>query len=147
MSSIGPEIPPHLLQRSQHPNEDDEEDIGPSVAGPQMPPELVKQQQDDDDDDEDDYAPALPPELLAARQAGPEKRVQGPTLPTYDDDSDDDVGPKPLPAGRTSVNETDGVKQFMEQEEKRRKRIEVCRISSTLMKVQPLTVDAGSISA
>ncbi|KAK0239975.1 hypothetical protein EDD85DRAFT_949830 [Armillaria nabsnona] len=124
MSSIGPEIPPHLLQRSQHANEDEEEDIGPSVTGPQIPPELVKQDDDDDDDDEDDYAPALPPELLAARQAGPEKRVQGPALPTYDDDSDDDVGPKPLPAGRTSANETDGVKQFMEQEEKRRKRIE-----------------------
>ncbi|KAK0503406.1 hypothetical protein EDD18DRAFT_1064691, partial [Armillaria luteobubalina] len=95
----------------------------PSVAGPQIPPEQVKQQGQDDNNDEDDHAPVLPPELLAARQAGPEKRFQGPTLPTYNDDSDDDVGPKPLPTGRTSANETGGLKQFMEQEEKSRKRI------------------------
>ncbi|KAK0464000.1 uncharacterized protein EV420DRAFT_1618816 [Desarmillaria tabescens] len=120
----GPEIPPHLLDRSEHTDEHDAEDIGPSVVGPQIPPELVKQQQQDDEDDEDDYAPALPPELLAARQSGPPKRVQGPALPTYDDDSDDDVGPKPLSTGQTSAYETDGVKQFMEQEEKRRKKIE-----------------------
>jgi hypothetical protein len=42
-----------------------------------------------------------------------------------DDDSDDDVGPKPLPAGMHH-EETDAVKEFLASEEKRRKLAEVC---------------------
>ncbi|KAJ6613964.1 hypothetical protein B0H10DRAFT_1804523, partial [Mycena sp. CBHHK59/15] len=84
------------------------------------------------DSDEDDYAPALPPDMIASSS----KRVAGPTIsplysPTYNprvqyhdpDDSDDDVGPKPLPAG-VGFAERDAVKEFMATEEKRRREVE-----------------------
>ena len=83
-----------------------------------------------DEEEEDDYAPALPPHLAAARSAGPAK-VIGPALPSAmgmsryeDDDDDDDVGPRPLPAGY-AVEEKDGVQEFLEREERRRKQLEV----------------------
>ena len=41
-----------------------------------------------------------------------------------DDDDDDDVGPRPLPAGY-AVEEKDGVQEFLEREERRRKQLEV----------------------
>ncbi|KAG6828992.1 hypothetical protein H0H92_006064 [Tricholoma furcatifolium] len=136
MPSIGPELPPHLQQRSEEPES--------VVAGPAIPPELLKQQSvADDDDDEDDYVPELPPDLAVARSAGPSatpsssnevKRVSGPAMPSYppiydpkyqtaygdDDDDDDDFGPKPLPAGVKHA-EKDAVQEFMEREERRRK--------------------------
>ena len=40
------------------------------------------------------------------------------------DDDDDDVGPMPLPAG-VALYEKDGVEEFLEREERRRKNIEV----------------------
>jgi len=146
MASIGPELPPHLLNLQE--SSGSGEDRGNRTIGPQIPPELVnrpppKEGSEEEDDDDDDYVPALPPDLLAARSgafpssssiAGPSKKVVGPSLPPsypitygqgqYDDDSDDDVGPKPLPVGMKS-QEADGVRQFMEKEEKRRKEVEV----------------------
>lgn len=63
----------------------------------------------------------------------------GPSFPTYgptynaqtysqmqgmdEDDSDDDVGPKPLPAGMKH-QESSAVQEFMEREERRRKQLE-----------------------
>jgi hypothetical protein len=52
--------------------------------------------------------------------------------PTYDrrvqyhdpNDSDDDLGPRPLPAG-VGFEERDAVKEFMAKEEKRRREVEV----------------------
>ncbi|KAK7051369.1 hypothetical protein VNI00_004869 [Paramarasmius palmivorus] len=150
MSSIGPQLPPHLQHLNNNSNESDsdEDNSNSDVAGPQIPPELLKArsepagpaappvpaQEDEDDDDDDDYAPALPPDLAASREAGPSntntnRRIQGPALPSasrgyHDDDSDDDVGPMPLPPGYEKPTEVDGVKQFLELEEKRRKNIE-----------------------
>jgi hypothetical protein len=136
MSSIGPQIPAHLLAPSQGNDSDEEEGPNPPPSanvGPQIPAHLV--QQTEEDSDEDDYAPALPPDLVAARTsvtvAPPlPTKVLGPTFPgrhsARDDDSDDDdVGPRPLPPGASSAAETDGVKQFLELEESRRKRLEV----------------------
>lgn len=150
MSSIGPELPPHLMKRPESTSQEDE----PAIVGPQIPAELLQRQapaplshepnasNQDDDDDNDDYGPALPPDLAASRSrnaSGPSsssKKLVGPSLrpsypTTYDrnaqydsDDSDDDVGPKPLPAG-VSHEEVDGVRQFIEKEEKRRKEVEV----------------------
>jgi hypothetical protein len=110
MSSIGPQIPTYLL---------------PTVA----PAE--------DSGEEDDYTPALPPELAAARSAGPslpsrsksppKRQYVGPSLPSSqapydDDDSDSDVGPQPLPAAYASqVEGKSGVEEFLEREERRRK--------------------------
>ncbi|KAG5643047.1 hypothetical protein DXG03_001625 [Asterophora parasitica] len=140
---IGPELPPHLLQRSEEENE--------VSVGPQIPSHLLNPQNTaaaDDDDEEDDYVPELPPDLAATRSAGPSlpeaggsgsgstsesKRVVGPSMPSYpptydpkyhttynDDSDDDDFGPKPLPAGVKHA-ETDAVREFMEREERRRK--------------------------
>ncbi|KAJ8520847.1 hypothetical protein ONZ45_g2365 [Pleurotus djamor] len=54
MPSIGPQIPPHLLNNH---NDDDDDTGDTSIA-----PALVKAPADDDDS-EDDYAPELPPGL------------------------------------------------------------------------------------
>ncbi|KAG1894754.1 uncharacterized protein F5891DRAFT_1130850 [Suillus fuscotomentosus] len=112
MSSIGPQIPAHLLATV-------------ASAG--------------DSDEDDDYTPALPPDLSASRAAGPslpsksvsntplpQRHYVGPSVPhsqtPYDDDSDSDVGPQPLPAAYASqIEEKSGVEEFMEREERRRK--------------------------
>lgn len=134
MSSIGPALPAHLLNQSAGPSNDgNESDEEPVVAGPQNPTATVQKPPLDDDSDDDDYAPALPPDMIASSS----KKVVGPTMPpsysaTYDsrvqyhnpDDSDDDVGPKPLPAG-VGFAERDAVKEFMAKEEKRRREVEV----------------------
>lgn len=127
MSSIGPELPPHLLNQSNAADSDDEQ--GPSLP-PNVTPVNPSKPVVEEEDDEDDYAPALPPDLVASRSAGPSKKILGPAPPPSrqqyydDDDSDDDVGPRPLPSG-ANHQEIDAVKQFRETEEKRRKMIEV----------------------
>ena len=128
---IGPDIPAHLLSgRSTTP--DSEPEAGPSLpptVGPSIP---QVQNKEEEEGDEDDYVPELPPDLAAARggsSASTSKRVQGPSFPsgpprpTYDSD-DDDVGPMPLPAGY-AFEEKDGVTEFLEREERRRKQAEV----------------------
>jgi len=112
MASIGPQIPAHLF---------------PTVAPSEGSSE------------EDDYAPALPPDLAAARTAGaslpsksksdtppPKRQYVGPSLPisqpSYDSDSDSDIGPRPLPAAYASqIEEKSAVEEFMEREERRKK--------------------------
>ena len=119
MSSIGPQIPAHFQNRPNSDEVDEEGDVNTDV-GPQIPPELVQQRpSQDEDDDDDDYVPALPPDMIAARSAGPSvsvpsastssasKRVVGPSFPSYppiydpevhsllheDDEDEDDFGP------------------------------------------------------
>lgn len=125
---IGPELPPHLQQSAPQDDASDDDDFGPApppavpapVAGPQLPAAANR------DEDEDDFGPALPPNIAAAP-----KRVLGPSFPAPEDDSDDDLGPQPLPAyAQAAYKEVDGVKQFLEQEERKRKAIEVCWIYS-----------------
>lgn len=148
MSSIGPELPPHLQSHSKTGNSSDDDDEGPGpsisvgpqtpahlLAGPTKPPPENKDPEGEESDD-DDYGPALPPELLAARSGQPAKKVVGPSFPpppsqgqghdygAQDDSDDDDFGPQPLPSGAT-VEEKDGVREFMEREERRRQQIEV----------------------
>ncbi|KAL0945674.1 hypothetical protein HGRIS_014825 [Hohenbuehelia grisea] len=54
---------------------------------------------------DDDYAPALPPDLATSwAAAGPSQTRIGSAMPIAgahyaDDDSDDNVGPMPLPTG------------------------------------------------
>ena len=146
-SSIGPEIPSNLPRpnRSTTPGEGPAPS-GPSI-GPAIPTEVLTRstahiQSEDEEEEEDDYAPALPPELLAARAGSskapaPARRPVGPTFPSnyrggYDDDSDDDVGPMPLPEG-VVVEEKDGVQEFLEKEERRRKQVEVSLIFYSLV--------------
>ncbi|KII86248.1 hypothetical protein PLICRDRAFT_164662 [Plicaturopsis crispa FD-325 SS-3] len=157
MSSIGPELPPHLLARPKS-TEADKDDSPPPPAtvnvGPQIPPELLQRPQptvtEDEDEDEDDYVPQLPPDLIASR-AGPSKRpVIGPSFPSaqdhdrrQDDDSDDDVGPMPLPAGY-SYQQGDAVREFMEKEERRRKQVEEASKPKTLKRDEWMLVPPTS---
>lgn len=128
-ASIGPQIPANLL---------------PARAGGPAPVPSGHNDEDEDED-EDSFGPALPPDLAISRTA-PERlpvssgtasqtrRIVGPSMPGHDrqtesddSDSDDDYGPKPMAAG---VSESDGlnegVREFMEKEERRRKEVEVC---------------------
>ncbi|KDR68786.1 hypothetical protein GALMADRAFT_78060 [Galerina marginata CBS 339.88] len=181
MSSIGPQIPPHILKQLNTVGDDNDEDNdGPRLStspisgstdhiGPQIPAHLLSSNsrpssssegkvQVFDDEDEDDgpqpgpigpsIGPTIPPEVkkqlgasVSRPVAGPSisppsastsKRTLGPSLPNYaptyapntslydDDSDDDDVGPKPLPAGMQH-QKTDAVQEFLEREEKRRK--------------------------
>ena len=92
-----------------------------SSIGPHIPDNLPTN--DAQESDEDDYTPALPPELAAARKAGPPappSRVLGPTFPTAPDpDSDDDVGPQPLPA-HVRPPSPSAVDDFLAHEARRR---------------------------
>ena len=131
---IGPQVP----GRSTSDDDDDSVEAGPSLpVGPIIPADILAKPAPpviEDEDDEDDYAPALPPDLAATRGApGPStgsRQVQGPAFPpsfstrTDDSDDEDDYGPKPLPSG-ISAQETDGVREFLEKEERRRKLVEV----------------------
>ncbi|KAG9310277.1 hypothetical protein JVU11DRAFT_9395 [Chiua virens] len=144
MSSIGPQVPAHLLPTVSVTNDNAAES------------------------DEDDYTPALPPELAVARGnkptgpsssthpaptplAGPStprspstsprpRRVIGPALqsgPSHSrhgarsdsEDSDTDVGPQPLPAhvlaaATSRSGALSGVEEFLEREARRRQNVE-----------------------
>lgn len=151
---IGPSIPGHLSSKhSTTPDDDDEIEAGPSapVIGPAIPQNLPPPQhqptggnEQEEEEEEDDYTPALPPDLVAARSSHStvtpptnttkSKAVVGPTFPPRskqnrhtreeEEDSDDDYGPQPLPAG-VVLEENEGVREFLEKEERRRKQIEV----------------------
>ncbi|KAK4685461.1 hypothetical protein P7C73_g4693, partial [Tremellales sp. Uapishka_1] len=96
--------------------------IGPSLpptAGPSIP-----QRSSTPSDDEDDFGPALPPHLLAARNAkaaGPSLPTLGPALPSaaydqgQDSESDDDIiGPMPSAGGVEEPQSA--VQDFLERE-------------------------------
>ncbi|KIJ58787.1 hypothetical protein HYDPIDRAFT_190747, partial [Hydnomerulius pinastri MD-312] len=143
MSSIGPQIPAHLL---------------PTVSAA---PDSA-----DAESDDDDYTPALPPDLAAARKVAgpslpptagpsthrssspPSRRVVtvGPTFPSaqpeYDSDSDSDVGPRPLPAAvaGATTQEKSGVQEFLEREERRRKNIEEAKQPKKLVREEWMLV-------
>lgn len=105
----------------------------------------------EDDSSDDDYGPALPPSIAAARAQTnvspiPQPVVQsrpvvGPTLPPshhVEDDSDGDIGPAPLPSSYKTQEEGEGVKAFLEAEERRRKGLQVSHIlahSSNLVSI------------
>ncbi|GAB1525973.1 hypothetical protein RhiTH_009139 [Rhizoctonia solani] len=150
---IGPAIPAHILKGTKS-TEDSEEETGPmpaagpssppksttppavTIAGPAIPehllkrPETIQQNQGDDEDEDDDaFMPALPPDIAGTSKPTP--RQIGPTLPSRpppdDSESDDDYGPMPLPAGLSSNDDNDGVREFIEREKRRQENIEACR--------------------
>jgi len=75
--------------------------------------------------DEDAYGPALPP-ALAARRAQPAPAPRSAPEPTVDDESsDDEIGPRP-PAPSTSKQAADdGIREFLEREQRRKELAEV----------------------
>lgn len=131
--------------------DEDNEDAGPAPIGPHIPANIhnrrsqsaqdnTNQDHDlgdnDDDDDDDAYVPALPPNLLTSRTSTvepisrAEKRVLGPSLPSrdnYDEDENDEEDYGPKPSFSSVGQEDDGVREFMEKEEKRRKELEVSK--------------------
>lgn len=145
-SSIGPQIPAHLLGPS----------IGPQVPNAlrsTTPPSVPPTYPEEDEEDEDAYAPALPPSLITSRAdasssskaktqaSSSNKRVIGPTFPGQvqnrgyeEEDSEDEYGPSvgPMPpppsagGGAREDGLSEGVREFMEREERRRKEAEVC---------------------
>ncbi|KAJ3551064.1 hypothetical protein NM688_g4939 [Phlebia brevispora] len=168
---IGPETPAHApAQRSTTPS-DEEDEPGPSISvGPVIPPEVSRSLKDappvqkpingdeeESDDDDDDYVPALPPDLAAARASHTEpatssRRVQGPALPPSlqkryggvdDEDEDEDIGPMPMPGG-VSIIESDGVKEFLEKEERRRQQVEEASKPKALKREEWMLVPPSS---
>jgi len=141
MTSIGPQIPAHLLTQYRKQNDDnDNNDEGPCQPSSEIPSYVVSSSTTEsqfwvyDDDD------VRPRELSKGEDRLSEshsnswdsqgKRVLGPSIPLADgsdDSDDDDIGPKPLQPG-TQNKQPDAVKDFMEKEENRRKAIEVIRI-------------------
>lgn len=145
MSSVGPQIPRHLL---------------PTVS--------ANTDNDAAESDEDDYTPALPPELAAARKATgasseptpgpstrrppsppPPRRVIGPSFPTTrskpdfdsDSDSDADIGPQPLPTDvLAAAREISGVEEFLEREARRRKNVEEAKQPKKLVREEWMLV-------
>lgn len=126
---IGPQLPPHLQKKFSG-----ADDKGGSAEDSEPRPH-------EDSDDDDCFAPALPPDLAVRRpQAGPAlPSTVGPNLPPSvnafgpstssvpaDDDSDDEYGPMPPPAGAEAPEEEDGVKEFVEREKRRQQKLEVC---------------------
>lgn len=107
------------------------------LNGPQLSTDSPPEPESNGESSDDDYGPALPPNIASARAqtntlhpepAARARPVIGPSLPLaheVDDDDDDDVGPSPLPASALRQQESDGVKAFLEAEERRKKGLEV----------------------
>jgi hypothetical protein len=102
---IGPTLPPHLRR--------------------DKPEQEGRAENNDSSADEDSYGPALPP-ALAARRAQPAPAPRSAPEPTVDDESsDDEIGPRP-PAPSTSRQATDdGIREFLEREQRRKELAEV----------------------
>ncbi|PPR08050.1 hypothetical protein CVT24_010849 [Panaeolus cyanescens] len=164
--SIGPSIPAHLLNGSKNDGESDEDDIGPSLPsssasrsiGPAMPPSTSSGSRNIGPS-RPPAGPSMPPPAASSSFSGPQKRTIGPALPTYaptydpkahasllDDDSDDDIGPKPLPAGMQH-QQSDAVKEFLEREEKRKKLAEEAKNPKAVKRDEWMLVppDASSL--
>jgi len=136
----GPQLPPGFSTTTTTVVDDDNE-VGPGPSiGPSIPAHLLAPQKRSS-------TPPSPPRARRQPEAGPStgQRVVGPALPNYgptynpqtygnieeDSDSDDDVGPKPLPAGMQH-QETNAVQEFLEREERMRKAREV-RLFTTFL--------------
>ena len=116
-----------------------------SSYGPQLPQHLEDDPNDPNEDDDDAYGPALPPHLAARKQyqqtQQPTRRSPSPvtlakTAPSKpsaplvqaNTDSDDEFGPPPPTAGPSTSNE-DAVREFKEREQRRKELAEVSYLS------------------
>ncbi|KAH8682253.1 hypothetical protein BX600DRAFT_505860 [Xylariales sp. PMI_506] len=125
MSSIGPQLPPHLAKRKRTPDDDGDVDSHSPKRVPANDKEIPLGDDDDSSDDDDGYGPSVPKSQAAsttgAPSIGPSLPVSvetsstigpaigpslGPTqppantdeIPLNDSDSDSDSGPAPAPA-------------------------------------------------
>ncbi|GAA5889191.1 hypothetical protein JCM6882_000671 [Rhodosporidiobolus microsporus] len=129
-ASAGPSAGPHLPTAPPADEDDSDDDYGPAlppdlvkgpVAGPTLPPPVAGPSKAS-------IGPQLPPHLAGGRPSPPpapsSRPIAGPSRPPpayAADDSDDDFGPMPLPAG-VAVDENDGARQFREREEREAER-------------------------
>lgn len=107
MSSIGPQLPPHLAKRKRSP-EDGECPDSPPTKTPRANQDEIALDDGGDSDSDDAYGPSAPKPQTASAPARP---AIGPTLPptaaasntdeialdSNSDDDDDDTGPAPPP--------------------------------------------------
>jgi hypothetical protein len=78
------------------------------MIGPEIPARLeTKRAQSEKSDSESEDKPVVGPVLLSHLEEDDD-----------DGDSEDEIGPKPLPSG-TSYDPHDGVREFIEREERR----------------------------
>ncbi|KAM3077826.1 hypothetical protein ACMFMF_004244 [Clarireedia jacksonii] len=120
MSSVGPQLPPHLQKRKR--STDDEEPpnspprklqaaASPRVLGPSLPPTANPDEVDIESSDDDDYGPSAQPSKtrqVLGPSAPPKKssppRNIGPSMPPNNpdeleiDSEEDDYGPSVIPA-------------------------------------------------
>ncbi|TLS28987.1 hypothetical protein PpBr36_00739 [Pyricularia pennisetigena] len=74
MSSIGPQLPPHLTKRKRTPGDDYDDDESEAAGGPLQPPSKTSRLANDDEIDLDDDS--------SDDDFGPSTAAAGPTLPT-----------------------------------------------------------------
>lgn len=140
MPSIGPSLPPHLQKaRSATSTSDEPQPIaGPSSRRSPPPTKTT-------------VGPSLPPHLQAARQ----RRSPSPTTPSYDDSSDDDIVGPSIHLATHPADQADGVREFLEREErlKREKEVRAIRQIATVAnppligKIPPKTTRTRSMDA
>ncbi|KAI1392837.1 uncharacterized protein F4822DRAFT_392361 [Hypoxylon trugodes] len=95
MSSIGPQLPPHLTKRKRTPDDESPESPAAKIQTTNRAP-INEDEVNLDSDDDDDYGPSVPQTAT--------KTSIGPTLPPtnkdeipLDDSDDDDIGPSAPP--------------------------------------------------
>lgn len=103
MSSIGPQLPPHLTKRKRSPEDESPDSPSTKTSKPNNENEIALDGEDSESDD--GYGPSAP---KAAATAGPQRPSIGPSLPPTaasgsntdeialnSDSDDDDTGPAP----------------------------------------------------
>lgn len=111
MSSIGPQLPPHLTKRKRSPEDESPDSPSTKTSRPNNENEIALD--GDESDSDDGYGPSAP---KAAPTAGPQRPSIGPSLPptaasasgntdevALNSDSDDDTGPASPPRSKEAA--------------------------------------------
>jgi hypothetical protein len=142
MSSVGPQLPPHLQKRKRSPSSSQDPSsppakvivaTAPRAAGPALPPLHNPEELALDESSDDDYGPSIP-HAQTTKQASPppKRRVLGPAPPpaplsekpphaanpshSDEDSSDDDYGPSlPPPPGSHAESQLNQARALSEE--------------------------------
>ncbi|KAG6368405.1 hypothetical protein INS49_002611 [Diaporthe citri] len=114
MSSIGPQLPPHLTKRKRSPEDESPDSPSTKTSRPNNENETALDGEESDSDD--GYGPSAP---RPAATAGPQRPSIGPSLPPTaasgsntdeialnSDSDDDDTGPAPPPSKEAAAKPT-----------------------------------------
>ncbi|KAL1727606.1 hypothetical protein EV714DRAFT_275412 [Schizophyllum commune] len=139
---IGPELPPHL-QRPKN-NEEEESSDDEDAFLPELPPDLKGGAKGASSTPSPSTSgPSASASGLSASKPFAPASTSKPSAPTRppsapasydDDDSDDDVGPKPLGAPAVRHDENEGIRRFLEVEQRRREEAENASKPKTLQR-------------